>query len=407
MTSRSLIEHRDDVIARLTPLTPLNVSLADAVGSVLAADAIALEDVPPVAIAACDGYAVRASDVAGAARKAVTLPVTQDVVPGHAPTRLARGAAARVARGATLPFGADAVVDVPTDDASQVLVRVPVAVGDGVTGVGAYANAGDVIAPAGDVVGPGHVAAMAAAGMSNVTVTPSPRVAIVAVGSELRSRATAGNPAASPAEPVPDASTGLLAALISSVGGRVVRTVVVADDPSAVRRAIEDVVLQSDLVVTLGGMSDDWQDIVMPVLSTSYGVERYAVRLSPGHSHGVGSVGDVEGKEVLLLALPGHPMDVAAAFAGYVRDAVIALRGGSIEPPTLEVGSDWLSPFGYAQVVPVVREDRDGKAVVTPTTTSEAGTLADLARADGLALVAEDVTTVAPPQRVDVVWWAH
>ena len=406
MTSRSLIEHREDVIARVTPLTPLNVSLADAVGSVLAADAVAREDVPAVAIAACDGYAVRAADVAGAARKAVTLPVTQDVVPGHSPTRLARAAAARVARGATLPFGADAVVALPTDDAVSVLVRVPVEPGDGVTGAGEYARAGAVIASAGSVVGPGHVAAMAAAGMSNVVVTPSPRVAIVAVGSELRQRATAAHPAANPAEPVPDASSGLLAALISSVGGRVVRTMVVADDPPALRRAIDDVVLQADLVITLGGMSDDWQDVVMPVLAASYGVERYTVRLSPGDAHGIGKVGDVEGKEVLLLALPGHPMDVAAAFAGYVTDAVIALRGGSLERTTLEVGSHWLSPFGYAQVVPVMRADKDGKTVVSPTST-EAVTLADLARADGLALVAEDVTTVAPPQRVYVMWWTR
>lgn len=394
------------MIARLTPLTPLHLSLADAVGSVLAADAVAREDVPVVAIAACDGYAVRAADVAGAARKAVTLPVTQDIVPGHSPTRLARKAAARVARGATMPFGADAVVAGPTDDAVNVLVRVPVAAGDGVTGIGDYARAGDVIAPVGAVVGPGHVAAMAAAGMSNVTVTPSPRVAIVAVGSELRQRAAAGHPAANPAEAVPDASSGLLAALISSVGGRVVRTMVVGDDPPALRRAIEDVVLQADLVITLGGMSDDWQDVVMPVLAAAYGVERFAVRLSPGDAHGIGSVGEVEGKEVLLLALPGHPMDVAAAFAGYVRDAVIALRGGSLERASLEVGSHWLSPFGYAQVVPVMRAEKDGKAVVSPPST-EAATLADLARADGLALVAEDVTTVAPPQRVDVVWWAH
>ena len=395
------------MLARLTPLTPLHVSLADAVGSVLAADVVASEDVPPVALAASDGYAVRASDAAGAARRAVTLPVTHDIVSGHAPTRLARGAAARVARGATLPFGADAVVAGATDSTSSVLIRVPVNAGDAVTGVGAYARAGDVIAPAGAVVSPGHVAAMAAAGMSNVVVTPSPRVAIVAVGSELRQRATTTHPAASPAEPVPDASSGLLAALVSSVGGRVVRTMVVPDDPSAIRRAIEDVVLQADLVVTLGGMSDDWQDVVLPVLSASYGVERFAVRLSPGDAHGIGRVGDVEGKEVVLLALPGHPLDVAAAFVGYVRDAVIALRGGSIERPTLEVGAPWLSPFGYAQVVPVMREDREGKSVVTPTATSGTVTLAELARADGLALVAEDVTTVAPPQRVDVVWWAH
>ncbi len=395
------------MIARLTPLTPLHVSLADAVGSVLAADAVASEDVPPIAIAACDGYAVRAADVAGAARKAVTLPVTQDLVPGHAPTRLARGAAARVARGATLPFGADAVVALPTEDPVSVLVRVPVAAGDGVTGAGAYAKAGDVIAPAGAVVGPGHVAAMAAAGMSNVVVTPSPRVAIVAVGSELRVRSSAGHPASIPAEPVPDASSGLLAALVSSVGGRVVRTMVVADDPPAVRRAIEDVALQADLIVTLGGMSDDWQDVMMPVLAASYGVERFTVRLSPGDTHGIGSVGDVEGKEVVLLALPGHPIDVAAAFAGYVRDAVIALRGGSIERTTLEAGASWLAPFGYSQVVPVARAEKDGKVVVTPTTTAQIVTLADLARADGLAIVAEDVTTVAPPQRVDVVWWAH
>ena len=61
----------EEALARLlTPLValpPEQVSVADAVGRVLAEDVAARRTQPPFAVSAMDGYAVRADDVAKAA----------------------------------------------------------------------------------------------------------------------------------------------------------------------------------------------------------------------------------------------------------------------------------------------------------------------------------------------------
>ncbi len=98
--SRSLEEHRADVVALLSPLSPLTMSLADAVGCVVVADYVAPHPVPPLALAAGDGYAVRCSDTKGARLRPVTLAVTHDALPGGRPhgSLTERPSASRVAR---------------------------------------------------------------------------------------------------------------------------------------------------------------------------------------------------------------------------------------------------------------------------------------------------------------------
>lgn len=405
VTSRSLLEYREDVLALLSPLTPIDLSLTNAVGCVLVADVLARDAVPPLAVAAYDGYAVRAADLAGAKARAVTLTVSHDVLPGAAPTRLARGAAARVARGASMPFGADAVVAKPVGDVARVTLATEPSPGDGVDAPGLHAPRGSVVVAEGTRLGPGHIAALAAAGRSSVLVRPAPRVVILTVGSELVQTATSAHPSLAPDEPVRDASGALVAALVNAAGARLVRVVTVPDDAKALRQAIDDASLQADLVLTLGGMSDDWRDVVLPVLTGAFGAHRETVRLSPADAHALGTVGDSDGRAVVLLGLPGHPVDAASAFAGYVRHAILTLRGLDPQLPQAQAAVAWQSPYGYAQVTPVRRAEQDGRAAVEPVAVGPRATLADLAAADGLAVVPESVTGVRQGDVLDVLWW--
>ena len=89
---------------------------------VLAADVIAVNDVPPFRNSAMDGYAVRAADTHSATWSSpVELPVTAHVAAGQRDVpRLGAGEAIRIMTGAPLPMGADAVVRFEeTDEASS------------------------------------------------------------------------------------------------------------------------------------------------------------------------------------------------------------------------------------------------------------------------------------------------
>ncbi len=78
---------------------------------VLAQPVVAATDLPPWDNSAMDGYAVRAADLAGATVDApVRLAVHGEVAAGQAPdVAVGPGAAVRIATGAPLPAGVDAV----------------------------------------------------------------------------------------------------------------------------------------------------------------------------------------------------------------------------------------------------------------------------------------------------------
>src|SRR5580704_15928046 len=102
----------EEALARLlAPLEALpaeQVSVADAVGRVLAEDVAARRTQPPFAVSAMDGYAVSAEDVA---QVPVTLPIIAEIPAGAGfGGRLGAGEAARIFTGAPLPEGADAIV---------------------------------------------------------------------------------------------------------------------------------------------------------------------------------------------------------------------------------------------------------------------------------------------------------
>jgi len=96
------------------PVDTETIATAEALGRVLAAPVVAAVSLPPWDNSAMDGYAVRAADTMTASEDAPSrLSVTGDVPAGRAATEAVQpGAAFRIATGAPVPAGADAVVQV-------------------------------------------------------------------------------------------------------------------------------------------------------------------------------------------------------------------------------------------------------------------------------------------------------
>src|SRR5262245_20276142 len=106
----SVAEGQARILAQVVrPTSPESVSVAHALGRVLARDVLAPFDVPPADNSAVDGYAVRASDLEapGTAR----LRVVSDLPAGSTyPGVLGPGEALRIMTGAPMPAGSDTVV---------------------------------------------------------------------------------------------------------------------------------------------------------------------------------------------------------------------------------------------------------------------------------------------------------
>src|SRR5205085_7230622 len=86
LTSVTVAQAWDAIMAHFAPLEPVSVPLPEALGLVLAEDVSSDLDLPPFDNSAMDGYAVQASDTIGALLAApISLHVVGYILAGAAP----------------------------------------------------------------------------------------------------------------------------------------------------------------------------------------------------------------------------------------------------------------------------------------------------------------------------------
>ena len=180
MARTPVAEHEGRVRALLAPLRtrePEEVPVAAALGRVLAEAVVSPIDLPPFRNAQMDGVAVVAADLPG------TLPLVGEVAAAAgAPAPLVAGTVVRIMTGAPVPEGADAVVpieEVVTTDDGRVSIARAVSPGTFVRDVGSDLRAGAELLPGGLRLGPRHLAALSAAGITSVAVASRARVAVI------------------------------------------------------------------------------------------------------------------------------------------------------------------------------------------------------------------------------------
>lgn len=400
---RSVQDHLAAVLAVVAPVAPLDVVLHDAMGAVLAEDVTARLDVPGVPVAARDGYAVAAEDAAGLVAH---LPVVDDLRSGARPgLRLSPGQAVRVASGAPLPLGADAVVPVEETDRGSAMVAIagPVRAGQWVRPAGADVVGADVVLRSGTRLGARQLALAAAMGRGRLRVHPTPRVVLLSVGDELAEPPTKSSPPADGA-PTYEADGHALEAAVRDAGAVPVRVGIVPDDHRRLRETLADQMVRADVVVICGGLSEMAGDSVKDVLAGVGGVRLDQVAMTPGRRHGFGVLGASLGRDrdVPVFALPGHPVAAQVAFEVFVRPALRAIEGHvELYRPsvaaTVQVG--WESPAGLRQFVPVtLLGTPDEGYTATVLGDPAAPSITALAQANALAVVNEKMAHVRAGQ---------
>ena len=372
----SIGEALELVLQHVQALEAEDVALDAAAGRVLAEPAAAAVDLPPFPASAMDGFAIRAADAPG------TLPIVARVAAGRPVAEgLQAGEAMGISTGGVVPDGADSVVPIEDVDERDDLLIVPgeVAGGANVRPRGGDLRAGDPVVGAGVRLGPVHLGALAAAGVSTVRARRFPRVVLAVTGTELRSTGETLGPGE-----IYDANGVILATQIRSTGATVERLAPVQDDFPSTRAAIAHG-LEADVLITSGGVSVGVHDLVRTI-EGELGVEEvfWRVAVRPGKPVAFG----VRGR-TLVFGLPGNPVSSLVGFELFVRPALLALQG-------LEEPRPAYKPGRLGRPVRLVDRDSllrartrvdDGMVVLDPLTGQESHMIARAALADALVLV--------------------
>ncbi len=317
----SFDEAREVILGAVRALPGESVSLAGALGRVLAEDVMAEADLVPYARSAMDGYAVCATDIERAAPgRPVRLPVAGKALAEKGEAVLAAGAAMAITTGAPVPRGADVVLPYEqvgrSDDAIH--VSAPARPGSYIFPPAEDVRRGDLLVSRGDVLRPATLALLAFVGKVQVRVYRRPRVGVVCTGSELV------DVAATPAHgQIRNSNAFTLTALVAECGAEPRLSGTAPDDRETLRRLLESARDAADLLVTTGGASVGERDLVKSVLGELGAEFRFrSVALRPGKPIGFATW---EGLPVCVL--PGNPAAAFVGFYEFVRPALLRLAG--------------------------------------------------------------------------------
>jgi molybdopterin molybdotransferase len=320
------------LLAPLEMLPPEQVSVADAVGRVLAEDVAARRTQPPFAVSAMDGYAVRAADVERVPR---TLRIVAEIPAGAGfGGRLGAGETARIFTGAPLPDGADAIVIQEDTERSgdTVEIREGAPQGRYVRRAGLDFAEGEVLLRAPRRLTPRDIGLAAAMNRPWLFVHRRPRVAILSTGDEIVMPGDPGGP-----HQIVSSNALALSAFVPASGGVPVLVGNAPDDPEALRH-VAAAARGVDLFVTTGGVSVGEHDLVRDVLSEDgLAIDFWEIAMRPGKPLMFGHY-----RGTPMVGLPGNPVSTlvcALLFLKPAIDRLIGLPTGAEGPLTARLGA--------------------------------------------------------------------
>ena len=401
------------ILRQFAPLPARDLPLDRALGLVVAEDVLARDDVPGFDNSAYDGYAVRAADLATAAAAApARLRVVDEIPAGRvSPVTLQPGQAARIMTGAPVPAGADAVVPFedtdrtdwgylgtdprgPSADRREVAVLERAEPGENVRPAGGDIGAGSVVIQAGRRLGPAEIGVLGSVGVSAVRVHPRASAAIVPTGDEIV-EIDAGIRAGQ----VRNSNAWALEAATRALGAKPNRLPITGDTVEALQAALT-AGAESDVIVTIGGVSMGDYDLVTNVLGSEGRMDFWQINMRPGKPL---AFGQVHGTPV--IGLPGNPVSSMVCFALFVRPALLRLMGhGDLTHPRVQaVAAERLrSAQGKRTYLRVQVRRADGRLECVSAGDQSSYRMSSLVAGNGLAVLRED-QTVEPGEPVDVL----
>ena len=389
----------DFILSQLQPVDGVErVFVRQALGRVLAEDAVSPINVPAADNSAMDGYAVRFADIAGVAP--TRLKVVGTLLAGHPyPAALQPGEALRIMTGAVIPDGVDAVViqEVTTTDGDHVVIPPGQKQGQNIRRAGEDLRANHAAIVAGKLLRPAELGLLASIGAAEVSVRRKVRVALFSTGDELKSL---GTPLAG--GEVYDSNRYTMWGVLTRLGCDIIDMGVIPDDPDKLEAAFKSASENADVILTSGGVSVGDADFVKTMMSRLGEVLFWKIAMKPGRPMAFGRIG-----KAWLFGLPGNPVAVMVTFYQFVRQSILKLAGVSpvLPLPTFGVPASVnlkKNPGRTEFLRAAMSLDAQGKWTVSPAGAQGSGVLRSMSEANCFIVLEHERGNVTAGEMVQV-----
>lgn len=371
-----------------------NISLEEAYQRIIACDVTSLLDSPPFSRSTMDGYALMAQNtLSSSPNNPAELTIIDRIGAGSmSHTIVEEGKAVKIATGAPIPQGADAVVmeEYTQEQGNKLLVESSLTPGENVSFQGEDVKKGDVIIKNGVFLQPQDLALIASGGYVEVTVYRKPRIAVLITGSEL----VMPSPGIKGPEVVNSNHYTLKALVESSLAIPTLHHV--EDDVLKVENEFERLLQTHDALITTGGTAISKGDVVVEVADELGEVLIHGVAMRPGKPFAFGKVND---KPVFMLS--GYPVAAMVQYDILVRKNLEKMQNIHNSPKLVEKTTSRKIPSTLGRT-DYVRARTDGDKVV-PLNIKGSTIIRSMVNSNCYIVIEENLEGVAEGEKCEVL----
>lgn len=382
--------------------TTEEVSLFEAQGRVLAETLLSSVDVPNFLKSRMDGFAVIAKDTFAATETTPIILIKVGEVAAGATFggKVAEGKCVKIATGAPIPEGADAVVmieDVEEID-NEVKVFQAVSPGQHVIKIGTDVKKRDELVSKGAILTDRDLGVLCAVGIPRVRVYRKPKIVIYSTGDEII-------PPGEPLSPgkIYDINSTTLFHAISKAGGHPVFKGILEDDPAKLTRTLKQELQESEFIIFSGGTSKGIGDYLPSIVKKFENIVFliHGMQIKPGKPTLICAV-NVEDNIKTIVILPGYPTSCLTIFNQFISPLIN--RAARLPQETKRVVEAIAAQRIYSdqgrfefKMVSLKKEGNALKVIPIPTGSESITTLA---KADGYIEVPELVAIIPEGKQV-------
>ena len=315
-----------------------DVFLQNSLGRCLAEPIYSKIDNPKYDVSSMDGYAINFKDFTelnskNNSKKAINFKVIGESSAGNPfEKKIKNFEAVRIFTGAKVPRGCDVVIiqeNVHTSsDQKYISTQSNVIKYQNIRKKGLDFKKGECIFKIGSLIKSRHIGSIAMTGQTWVTVSRKPVVSILSTGNEIL---RVGEQLTK--DQIPSGNNLMLAAMVTQFGG-IPRILPIADDNEDSIYNILNKALDSDLIVTTGGVSVGKYDLIQKALQNFEGKsqnEFWKVAMRPGKPLLFSIVNNTP-----LIGLPGNPVSSGVCSLIFVNVAIRSMLGITEKYPIFE-----------------------------------------------------------------------
>ena len=366
-----------------------DVFLQNSLGRCLAKPIYSKIDNPKYDVSSMDGYAINFKDFTelnskNNSKKAINFKVIGESSAGNPfEKKIKNFEAVRIFTGAKVPRGCDVVIiqeNVYTSsDQKYISTQSNVIKYQNIRKKGLDFKKGECIFKIGSLIKSRHIGSIAMTGQTWVTVSRKPVVSILSTGNEIL---RVGEQLTK--DQIPSGNNLMLAAMVSEFGG-IPRILPIADDNEDNIYNILNKALESDLIVTTGGVSVGKYDLIQKALQNFEGKsqnEFWKVAMRPGKPLLFSIIDNTP-----LIGLPGNPVSSGVCSLIFVNVAIRSMLGITEKYPIFEkITLDGILPVNDERMdfVRAKINIEDGNLLATPINKQDSSMITQFSYSDCL-----------------------